>query len=39
MELVKIAKSNLRITLKNKLNQMSAHEIAEQSKIITKKVR
>lgn len=39
MELVKIAKSNLRIKLKNSLSQMSAHEIAEQSKIIANKVR
>lgn len=38
MELVKIAKSNLRSELKKKLSQMSVFEIAEQSKIITDKV-
>lgn len=38
MELVKIAKTNLRKNLKNKLSQMTATEIAEQSKIITIKV-
>lgn len=38
MELVKIAKTNLRNNLKKKLSQMTASEIAEQSKIITNKV-
>lgn len=38
MELIKIAKSNLRSELKKKLSQMSIFEIAEQSKIITDKV-
>ncbi|KAL4121509.1 hypothetical protein QTP88_014007 [Uroleucon formosanum] len=38
MELVKIAKTNLRKNLKNKLSQMTATEIAEQSKIITNKI-
>lgn len=39
MEFIKIAKSNLRSDLKKKLSQMSVSEIAEQSKIITCKVR
>lgn len=39
MELITIAKSNLRRELKRKLSLMTAHEIAEQSKIITDKVR
>lgn len=38
MECVKIAKSNLRSELKKKLSQMSAYEIAKQSKTITEKV-
>ncbi|XP_050440335.1 5-formyltetrahydrofolate cyclo-ligase [Adelges cooleyi] len=38
MELLKIAKSNLRKEIKWKLSEMSAREIAEQSKIITKKL-
>lgn len=38
MELVKIAKSNLRNELKKKLSQMTTQEIIEQSKIITTKV-
>lgn len=38
MELVKIAKTNLRNNLKKKLSQMTASEIAEQSKTITNKV-
>lgn len=38
MELVKIAKTNLRNNLKKKLSHMTASEIAEQSKIITNKV-
>lgn len=38
MELVKIAKSNLRQELKKKLSKMTVHEISEQSKLITNKV-
>jgi len=38
MELVKVAKKNLRINLKKNLSLMTANEITEQSKIITNKV-
>lgn len=38
MELVKSAKTNLRINLKKKLSLMTASEISEQSKIVTNKV-
>ncbi|XP_026812537.1 5-formyltetrahydrofolate cyclo-ligase [Rhopalosiphum maidis] len=38
MELVKAAKTNLRINLKKKLSLMTANEITEQSKIITNKL-
>ncbi|XP_015367696.1 PREDICTED: 5-formyltetrahydrofolate cyclo-ligase [Diuraphis noxia] len=38
MELVNIAKTNLRNSLKKKLSHMTASEIEEQSKIITNKV-
>lgn len=38
MDLVKIAKSNLRSELKKKLSEMTAYEIAKQSKTITNKV-
>ncbi|XP_025203962.1 5-formyltetrahydrofolate cyclo-ligase [Melanaphis sacchari] len=38
MELVKIAKTNLRSDLKKKLSLMTAREITEQSKIITNKL-
>lgn len=38
MELVKIAKSNLRNELKKKLSKMIVREIAEKSKLITNKV-
>lgn len=38
MDLVKIAKSNLRSELKKKLSEMTVYEIAKQSKIITNKV-
>lgn len=38
MELVKIAKSNLRNELKKKLSKMTVREIAEKSKLITNKV-
>lgn len=38
MELVNIAKTNLRYELKKRLSQMTAYEISEQSRIITNKV-
>ncbi|KAE9526848.1 hypothetical protein AGLY_013496 [Aphis glycines] len=38
MELVKSAKTNLRVNLKKKLSLMTASEISEQSKIITNKL-
>lgn len=38
MEVVQKAKASLRTELKKKLSQMTAHEITEQSKVITKKV-